>query len=327
MGELHQVYLSRPACTLGSMRITTEAIAENIPDWSAADAVDRTGVEFRNWVAENETAVMLTQNAVARLFDRMSGNLPTISAVICSTATPQQATPTIASQVANAFCDRACFSKDWFAFDFNAACSGFVYGLRLAFDILQGDSAQSVLLLTSEVLSPFLDKTDPATAFLFGDASSAVIITKVKTDPQIPCIKVDRPHLQAFPDQKLSIRSPCFHAPGFLELDGALVARAAYKAMIKTLETAAAQHHLSPNDLAAILPHPGSKHILKNIKTFGKIETPLLLHTLCTTGNTASSSIPLAIDQFWDRLALSQRIGLVAFGAGFTSGAVIGEIV
>jgi 3-oxoacyl-[acyl-carrier-protein] synthase-3 len=317
------IYLSRPASVLGSRVVTTQELTANLPDWTVEEAVKRTGVETRHWLGEHEDVVSLAISAANRLFDRLA-DLPPLSLIACSTTTPKEATPSIACQVATALADRATFRSDFHAFDFNAACSGFLYGLRLAWDHLKSCTDGAVLLLTAESISAGLNLHDAATCFLFGDAASATLVANTQT--RWLSLAITRPRCFATPDPIRAIWAPCYGANGHLQMDGIAVARTAYKAMAAQMAEAATEAGIHVKQLSAILPHPGSKRILHNVSDFLEFDRTKVWHTLADTGNTSSSSIPLALDHYWERLALNQPIGFTAFGAGFTSAAAVGHM-
>ena len=317
------IHLTCPEIILGSRIVTTGEIASGIAGWTEAEAIKRTGVVTRSWVTPDETAVGMTSRAALALLDRFCNDIPPIAAVFCSTTSPQEATPSIASSVATSLVSRGCFASDWFAVDVNAACSGFLYALRLAADHLAGNPNHSVLLLTSEVLSPIVDSADPSTAFLFGDATSATLVTQKPMEPK--SLLCARPHLRAQPDPDRVITSPC-SGSGHLRMDGIAVARTAYKSMANILTDAAAEIGLSITDLAGIIPHPGSGRILQNVADILGVSSDRVWHTLSDTGNTSSSSIPVALQRYWSELPTARPLGLVAFGAGFTSAATTGEL-
>jgi 2-oxoisovalerate dehydrogenase E1 component len=320
---LNQVFISRPSCVLGRELVETSTLAATIDGWSAHEAERRTGIARRHWVGREETAVDLATRAATNLLEGLGSLCPLISAVICSVTMPQSSTPSIASQVAAALAPRGWLYEPWAAYDFNAACSGFLYGVRLAADHLSAGGGDAVLLLTAEVLSPILDRTDPVTVFLFGDGASAVLVTRAA--PAGRSLRLGRPLLAAEPDPEGTIQAPCHGAPGSLRMDGMAVARAAYKTMVATMQRALAQEGLAADDLAAVIPHPGSKRILQNVAEFLEIPHSRIWQTIGDTGNTSSTSIPLALDRFWNDLPRDKLIGLVAFGAGYTSAATVGQ--
>lgn len=317
------ICLSKPEVVTGGQTVTTESIAAGIPGWTTAEAIKRTGIKKRPWVTENETAVKLTLRAASQLLTRLGGQHPPIGAVICSTTTPQEATPSISCVVGTGLADHSCFAEHWYAFDLNAACSGFLYALRLAGQQLAYDPSSSVLLLTSELLSPNLNPSDPSTAFLFADAFTATLVTASPIVGRSLSCRV--PFIRAAPDPDRVISSPCVGC-GPLRMDGIAVARTAYKSMASILSVAVQSAGLSIADLAGIVPHPGSGRILQNVADLLEVPGERVWHTLNDTGNTSSSSIPIALSRYWNELPVSRPLGLVAFGAGFTSAATTGEM-
>lgn len=315
-------YLSRPTSATGSRLVPTSEIARGIAGWTAEDAIARTGVATRPWVVDGETPVTLAMQAANRLIDQWSEENPPLSAILCSTTSPQESTPSIACRVATQLARRIPIPANCFAVDINAACSGFLYALRWAFDHLMGDPNGSVLLLTSEVLSTTVDAKDPTTGFLFGDAATAALVSALPQSRR--SLRLLRPELGSAADHENALWGPCF-GNGFLRMDGIAVARTAYKAMASQIQALAKRHGVRVEDLAALLPHPGSKRILQNVADHLNFPPERVWHTLGDTGNTSSSSIPLALERYWDHFPLERQIALVAFGAGFTTAAAIGQ--
>jgi 3-oxoacyl-[acyl-carrier-protein] synthase-3 len=110
-------------------------------------------------------------------------------------------------------------------------------------------------------------------------------------------------------------------------MDGIAVARTAYKAMGNAALAALASVGLAATDVTALVAHPGSKRILQNVAAHLEVPLSLVRTTLADTGNTSSSSIPLALERFWDELPGDGHIALAAFGAGFTIAASTAHIV
>ncbi|MEZ6053391.1 MAG: thiamine pyrophosphate-dependent enzyme [Planctomycetaceae bacterium] len=321
VNEKLTIYGSRPCSVTGGKVVTSESLAAQIPDWTGDMVVKRTGVATRNWVTADQTPVSMAIAAAEQLLSTLSKDTPSIGAILCSVTGPQEASPSISCQVATQLHESPHLLPDHFAFDFNAACSGYLYGLRLARDFLRGNRDVSVLLLTSEVASPALDRADPVTAFLFGDAATATLITSAPS-PGFP-LQFEAPTCFSTPDPDIAIHLPCVGSGDCLRMDGIAVARAAYKAMAHAVHRAASEASLSVETLSALVPHPGSGRILKNVAEALEMSPDKVLTTLSETGNTSSSSIPLALDVHWNELPQNQPFGLTAFGAGFTSAAAI----
>ena len=165
-----------------------------------------------------------------------------------------------------------------------------------------------------------LDRGDASTVFLFGDAASATLVT---SQPRGKCLKLERPVCLASADPDIAIHLPCLGTSRSLRMDGIAVARTAYKAMANAVREASHQTGITSSDISTLIPHPGSTRILRNVADSLGFDAARVLTTLADTGNTSSSSIPLAIDRYWDRLPDESPIALTAFGAGFTSAATL----
>jgi 2-oxoisovalerate dehydrogenase E1 component len=256
------------------------------------------------------------------LVQSLGVSAPRISCVICSTTSPCEASPAIACHVLGYLARLNLITDDCYAYDINAACSGFLFALRNATDFLAACPDDNVLVVTSEAMSLGVDPNDFNTAFLFGDAATATLVTRVQQLEE--SLVVTRPVLRTKPDHHRSLHIPNFGTGGYLAMDGMAVALEANKAMSELLSAVALDQGLHPAELSFVVPHPGNKRILQNIARRLEIDESRILHTLADTGNTSSSSIPITLDRYWNVLPTGKPIGLVAFGAGFTSAAAIG---
>lgn len=312
-------FISRSKSVVGGQSVSTEQVCRNVSDWTSADAIARTGIESRFWATAEESVVSLATTAAKELLLSLDG-MPEISAVICSTTSPSLATPSVSCQVATNIADLLPH-RDWHAFDVNAACSGFMFGLRFAFDQLMIAPETSVLLLTSEVLSPMINPSDPATAFLFGDAATATLVSSQPTG--VDSLKIHRPILRSTADPDRLLTGPCVGSGGYLKMEGIATARTANKEMARVMNEAAEFYSVNLGDLKQLIPHPGSQRILSSVARRLDLNEEAIVHTLRETGNTSSSSIPLTLDREWGQIESKVPLGLFAFGAGFTSAATI----
>ena len=318
-GQAYCVYLS-PGGLIRSRVVPNEEIARTNEGWSQHDAAELTGVKSRHWVNDNEDVVTLATDAAQTLLKSLDNLQSRINCVICSTTSPNEATPSISCRVAGSLAASGYLSDDCHSCDINAACSGYLYGLRCASDYLKGNSGGIVLLLTAEVLSSGTNPNDFNTAFLFGDAATATLVTATPFSKD--SLRVFQPSLRSKADPTVALQSPCV-GTGYIKMDGITVAREANKSMSTIFTTVATAAGLSPRELSLVVPHPGSIRILQNIGRRLEVDESKVLHTLQDTGNTSSSSIPITLDRFWPDFPPEKPIGLVAFGAGFTSAAAI----
>jgi 3-oxoacyl-[acyl-carrier-protein] synthase III len=154
------------------------------------------------------------------------------------------------------------------------------------------------------------------TAFLFGDACSATLVS-VNPNLDDTC-RLSVPDILSVADPTKSIRD----VQRKIVMDGMAVARAASMTMSNLLERTAEAQGVRLNELDYLIPHPGSVRVVKNVASFLGIEPARVLSTLAETGNTSSSSIPIVLAHEWGELK-NKTVGFVAFGAGYTAAACI----
>jgi 3-oxoacyl-[acyl-carrier-protein] synthase-3 len=269
-------------------------------DTSDAWIVERTGInERRIGGTTSGLAIEAGRAALA-----VAGDGPDVDLVVLCTTTPDQTMPASASTVQDALGLRCG------AFDLNAACSGFVYGLIAADGMLRA-GMQRVLLIGSDTMSRITDWDDRGTAILFGDGAGALVLDAV-----------DGPGVLG---SDLGSDGATRHllaadVGGFIQMDGSEVFRRAVRVMVDSAVRSMASAGISADDLALVVPHQANIRIIES--ACDKLGVPMdrVATVLATTGNTSAASIPLALAGAADagRLARGDRVLLVGFGAGMT---------
>lgn len=286
---------------------------------TADDIVRLTGIERRYWVQNGETAIDMAVRACWKVLD-IEGLLPDdIDLVVCSTTSPTVVTPSMACQVLAGLSGSKTDSMSQ-AYDINAACSGYLYALQAGYDYLQSMPHGRVLVVTAEVLSPLLDRTDFDTAILFGDAASATILYG---EAQFEHAKgrLYRPDLSAKGDDGNHLHVP-FLNDGFIEMKGRRVFTEAVRAMITSLNRVCQKEGIGVDDLSIVVPHQANQRIIDAIQS--RIGANVYSN-ISRYGNTSSTSIPLCLTELFQKIKQGDRLGLCAFGGGFTFGASIVE--
>ena len=246
--------------------------------------------------------------------------LDDLDLVICSTTSPNAVTPSMACQVLNGVAGGKS-SAMLQAYDINAACSGYLYALQAGYDFLQSQPDARVLLVTAEVLSPLLDPTDFDTAILFGDATSATLLYG-ESHLEKAAAQLHRPELSAKSEDGSSLSVP-FKDSGFIQMKGRRVFSEAVRSMVASLTRACQRQELAVDDLAVVVPHQANQRIIDAIEH--RIGAPVYSN-IRTNGNTSSTSIPLCLSEVLPTATAGQRLGLCAFGGGFTFGASIVDV-
>ncbi len=287
--------------------ITNHDLAQTL-DTSDAWITERTGIKERR---VGGTTRALGIEASRRALEMGGVTAEQLDAIILATTTPDRVIPATASAVQMALGARCG------AFDLNAACSGFVYGLNVAHGLILA-GAEHVLLVGSETLSRFVDWEDRATAVLFGDGAGAAL-------------------LKAAPSSENALMGWALDCNGELEkslhcdfgrfiyMEGREVFRQAVRIMVSTCERALDAAGLTVDDVDLVVPHQANARIIQSACEKLGIGEDKTVQVLAWTGNTSSASIPLALADAADsgRLNAGQIVLLVGFGAGMTSASAL----
>jgi len=268
---------------------------------------ERTGIHRRH--VGSSTAELSIQSG--RLAIEMAGIDPSsIDALVLSTTTPDRTVPATSATVQNALGLRCG------AFDINAACSGFVYGLAVAQGLIAIGS-RKVLLIGTDTLSRITDWTDRNTAILFADGSGAAVLESVDGPGDVLGWDIDA-------DGSAEELLYC-DIGGFIHMDGKEVFRRAVRIMVDSANKSLLAAGLTIDDIAMVVPHQANIRIIT--AACDRLGFPMERTAICLqdTGNTSSASIPLALFDAADagRLKRGDLILMVGFGAGMTAASAI----
>ncbi len=309
----------------GSRVVTNEEISSMCSSWSPADILKRTGIETRPWVAENEDALSLAEQATRQLLTDHQVAVDQIDVIICSTGTPIYNTPSMATLLHHRLgADRPEFLAP--AYDINAACSGYLYGLQIAYDYLHSRPEHRVLLVTTEVLSPLLNTADPSTAPIFGDAATATLITG-SAGGFGAAARVYRPSLAAQGEPGEILCVPGAGEGKQISMDGPAVFQEAVKYMMQMLDIACSEAGIRPADLDLMVPHQANQRIINAIRQRLRAPHETMYSNIRHNGNTSSSTIPLCLEELLGELPAGHKLGLAAFGGGFTFAGGVLEVL
>jgi 3-oxoacyl-[acyl-carrier-protein] synthase-3 len=268
---------------------------------------DRTGIHRRH--VGGSTAELSTISGQAAL--EMAGIDPkSIDALILATTTPDRTVPATSATVQNAL-GLSCG-----AFDVNAACSGFVYGLVVAHGLI-AVGAERIMVIGTDTLSRIVDWTDRNTAPLFADGSGAAILESTKGHGQLLGWDIDADG---------SAEDILFAEIGStIQMNGKEVFRRAVRIMVDSAQKSMAAAGITTKDISVVVPHQANIRIITaacDRLGISMDKTSLSIHE---TGNTSSASIPLAM--FGDFGQVKPKDGdivlLVGFGAGMTAASAI----
>jgi 3-oxoacyl-[acyl-carrier-protein] synthase-3 len=228
-----------------------------------------------------------------------------VDLLILATTTPDQQVPATASTV------QEMLGLDCGAFDLNAACSGFAYGLVTAFQFVSG-GANSVLVIGSETLSRIVDWDDRSTAVLFADGAGAVVLDATEGDSNLLGWDLGSDgSLRGILDADIG---------GYIHMDGKEVFRRAVRVMIDSASRTMLQAGVTADDIALVVPHQANIRIIESANAKLGLSMDRTAVNLDRTGNTSSASIPMALADAANagRLHAGDLVLLVGFGAGMT---------
>jgi len=315
------VGLSAFTVRAGRKVLTNAEIAARFPGRTEADIMRRTGIRQRPVLAPDEDLATLASDAARQALDAQGMGPGDLEAIVVATGTPPRLSPTLACLVQNALSEHYGAS-DVAASDVSAACSGYLYALQGAHDLLQQRRDASVLVVTAEAMTRFVDPDDFDTVVVFGDAVTATVVHGPDRAGDSPLL-LHRPVLSATGDDGSVIR----HGPearDHLFMDGPRVYTRAVREMLRMLDRAAAASGTSIADLMHVVPHQANGRIISSVQARSGLPEDRFVVNVENWGNTSSSTIPIALAE---HLATGPQGlgGLVAFGAGLTSGAAIVE--
>lgn len=302
--------------------VTNEDFAKRL-DTSDEWIRTRTGIRERHYAAPDEATSDLAF-AAGRAALRDAGLTPDdIDVIIVATTTPDHPVPATAPIVA-AKLGRTCT-----AFDLNAACSGFVYGLQVGAGIAAGGS--TVLLIGAETLTRYVDHDDRSIAVLFGDGAGAVVLQRDEAAAMGPFdLGSDGSELEILWMRAGGSREPFdpvahVDASSRMSMRGGDVYRHAVTRMTSSSQIVLESAGLSVDDIDLMVGHQANQRILEAVGQRLGVPEGRSHMTVDRHGNTSAASIPLALDDARreGRLEPGTRLLLTAFGGGLTWGSCI----
>ncbi|HTI73228.1 MAG TPA: beta-ketoacyl-ACP synthase 3 [Candidatus Limnocylindria bacterium] len=307
----------------GSRLVSNEEVAAWFPNRSAADIQQRTGIEQRYFCGEGESALTLAAAAADKALAAAGLTVTDLDAIYVSTSTPVSISPSLACLVHHHLCKKSGTTKDLPAVDLLAACSGWLYALQAAYDLCHQDPSARVLVITSEAMSRFLDHSDFDTAIVFGDAATATIVSG-GAHMSGASVTMRRPVLSARGEDGsiLSLGRMDGRTCDAVSMDGLKVFPIAVRKMPAMLEMACAEAGFAAKDLDWIIPHQANGRIIAAAQRHAGLQMGRIINNVARYGNTSSSSIPIALAEMLAE-GKTGRIGLCAFGGGFTFGAAV----
>ena len=282
----------------------------------------RTGIRRRHVLTHERLDDLAIASAKQALADAgVSG--AEVDLILCATMRGDTYTPSLACTVGEAVGSRAP------AFDLNAACVGVLYAMEIADSFISSGKAETVLIVSAEAMSKLVDWADRSTCVLFGDGTGAMVVKKGKgrlagvlcSDPDSHVIRMPNFEGMNSPYNQTAQEKLAMY------MDGGEVYKFAVNAMGRRIEEACARAGLAPADIDWYLPHQANVRIIDaSLKKYHIPKEKVLLN-IAECGNMSATSVMVLLDEYAKKgtFRRGDKLLLVAFGGGLTSGAVIVE--
>ena len=305
---------------LPEQRVTNDDLVARGVDTSHDWIVARTGIEARHVAGDGETTASLATLAARKALESAGIGADKIGLIVLATATPDQTFPSSATRVQTALGINDCI-----AFDVSAVCTGFLYALSIADNMLKGGMADYALVIGAETFSRLLDWEDRTTCVLFGDGAGAIILhAEEAQDRGILATKLHadgRHNDLLYVDGGVSTTGTV----GKLRMKGKEVFRHAVVNLAEVLNEVLTAAGHSADEVDWVVPHQANKRILDATARKLGLDPARIVVTVDQHANTSAASVPLALDVAVrdGRVKKNDLIVLEAMGGGFTWGAAV----
>lgn len=307
-------------------KVLTNAALEQVVDTSDEWITSRTGIKARRIAGEGEQNYQLAARAGHRALAVTGIEPDELDLIIVATVSPHMIMPSTAC-----FVQAELGAVNAFAYDINAACAGFTYGLDLASKYIQSNPSMKILLIGAEALSTRVNWQDRNTCVLFGDGAGAVVLTGSDDGRGVfgSRLQADgRLWNLLFMDSPESLNPDLIQESwqgSHIQMNGGEIFKHAVRLMEDSVVSLLRAHDLSIDDVNLMIPHQANIRILNNLKERLKIPEDKVFINLDKYGNTSAASIPIALDEAHrqGRLVRGEIVLLCTFGGGLTWGALL----
>ena len=293
-----------------------EATVDTTDEWIHS----RTGIRQRHIAADNEQTSDLALEASRKALEAAGVAAADLDLIIVATTTPDMVFPSTACLLQSKLGAKNCP-----AFDVQAVCSGFIYGLSTADQFMRSGQYRNALVVGAEIYSRILDWKDRSTCVLFGDGAGAVVLQRSAA----PGILSSHLHADGAHAGMLSVPGTVcggkVSGRPLLQMDGQGVFKFAVKVLDDVVGEALAANHLQKTDIDWLIPHQANVRIIQATAKKLGLSMEKVVVTVDRHANTSAASIPLALDEAVrdGRIRAGQHVLLEGVGGGFTWGAVL----
>jgi 3-oxoacyl-[acyl-carrier-protein] synthase-3 len=309
-------------------KVVTNRDLEKLLDTSDEWIQTRTGIRERHFVARGEATSDLAAAAVRKLLKQRGISASEIDCIIFATVTPDMLFPSTACVLQ----DKIAATNAW-GFDLSGACSGFVYAVATASQIIHSGAYKKVLVVGADVMSSILDPADRSTYVLFGDAAGAVLMEPTEPgekgviDFLLRADGSGRKHL--YMPGGGSLHPATHHTVDrkmhYVHQDGRVVFKFAVQGMTEVSLDLMKRNHIETHDLALFIPHQANMRIIDAAVERIGLADGKVVRNIDRYANTTAATIPVGLAEAWQQKKIHKGdyVLLATFGAGFTAGSFL----
>jgi len=307
--------------------ILTNQDLEKMVDTSDDWITSRTGMKERRLASVQEFSSDMGAAAAKTALKNASLNPEQIDMVLVATMSPDYISPSTAAIIQSAI-----GAVNASAFDIQAACSGYIYGLSTAKAFVESGIYKNILVIASEKMSAFVDYKDRNTCVLFGDGASAAVVSQKGDGLVIDsiCLGADGALASLLMIPGGGARHPTSHETvaqrmHYMKMEGKELFKHAVRKMSSAATDCLAKAGLNDGDISWLIPHQANARIIDAIAKSLSIPQEKIYKTLHKYGNTSASSIAIALDELTQEYTIKpgEHLLLAAFGGGLTWGALL----
>ncbi|MCL2184132.1 MAG: beta-ketoacyl-ACP synthase 3 [Chitinispirillia bacterium] len=298
--------------------VKTEELLTEFPDITADYMFRVTGINERRWAAAGTKPSDMAFEAAKKAIANSGLKPEDIDGIIVSTTTPDVVMPSTACILQGKLGIRGAP-----AFDLNAACSGWLYGISVARGLILSGIAKNILVCAVDMQSRVLDKSDKDTYFLFGDAAGATVLSGVHKGHVIKeeILSADPLGLHMakrdYPGYEVPVNASAFDP--WLRLDGKALFRFATESFSGLVRELIVKSKWTPEDVRWVVPHQANGRIIKAAAQKSGVPFERFYLNIDRVGNTSSASIPVALSEIEKGLQKNDKLIFCTVGAGITA--------
>ena len=311
-------------------KVLSNADLEKLVETSDEWITTRTGIKERRIASANESTSDLATNAARRALAAAKIRPEELDLIIVATVTPDMLFPSTACLVQDRLGARQAA-----AFDIEAACSGFIYGLEIGRQFIASGTYRKVLVIGAEKLSSIVNWKDRNTCVLFGDGAGAAVLVPHEEAGRIwtVCLGADGSkgsllYVPAGGSRTPATKETVEQALHFIHMNGRETFKYAVQAMYGAAKAVLEKSRIEIDQVKCIIPHQANRRIIDAVVTRLGAKPDQVFVNLDKYGNTSAASVAIAFDEAVREGVIEEGdlVLLVAFGAGFTWGAALIEL-